>query len=287
MSVPSVEEMEDYKPLIERLSKDMKEAAKLINRQEARFLVGAYYQIQGDRIVTNNRVKAMDGEPHAVLEWLLSQNKVLERQIGVSLDVYSYNHPVGLWLRSICGIGPVIAAGFLAHLDITKAPAAANFWTFAGLDPTISWEKGKKRPWNADLKTLCYKVGESFVYTQNRDKDFYGKLFVTRKQKEIAKNLNGEFAEQAEAALKKFKFGRDTAAYASYSTGKLPAAHIHARARRWTVKIFLSHVHYVMYIMEYNKEPELPFKNFIEPPGDLPEKVRLVYSDGVYKTLNR
>lgn len=284
---PSTEGLEEFAPLLQRLSKDMKNAAKMLTRNEARFLVDSYYQMQADRIVTNNRVRSMQNEPHILMSWLLQQNHFLEKQVAVSLDVYSDSDPVGKWMRSICGIGPVLSAGFLAHVDITKSPVAANLWTFAGLDPTVEWKKGQKRPWNPRLKTLCYKLGECFVYVQNKPSDFYGKIFAVRKRREIAKNAEGKFAEQAERALKKFNYGKETTAYKCYIEGKLPLAHLHARARRYTVKIFLSHMHYVMYVNHYGQEPELPFKNFIDPPGDLPESVSKVLDNGVYKVLNR
>ena len=65
-----------------------------------------------------------DGEPHSTLKWLADMNRTLEESIKSALDVYSSASSVGRWLRSQKGIGPVIAAGFLAHLDITKAETA-------------------------------------------------------------------------------------------------------------------------------------------------------------------
>ena len=41
------------------------------------------------------------------------------------------------------GIGPVIAAGLLANIDIKQAPTVGHIWRFAGLDPTNKWI-GKK-----------------------------------------------------------------------------------------------------------------------------------------------
>ena len=132
-------------------------------------------------------------------------------------------------------------------------------WRFAGLDPTLTWEKGQKRPFNAALKVLAFKIGESFVKVQNNDKDVYGKLFVQRKAFEAARNERGELADQAVAKLAKFKIGKDTDAYKAYSVGKLPPAHIHARARRWTVKLLLAHTWEEMYRRHYGKAPPLPY----------------------------
>ena len=55
------------------------------------------------------------------------------------------------------------------------------------------------------------------------------------------------------------KIGKDTDAYAAYSQGRLPPAHIHARAKRYAIKLFLAHLHHKMYMEHYGKEPPLPY----------------------------
>lgn len=246
---------------VRKLTKDEKGAAVTLGKDEARFLVDAYYQMQDNRIRSDGQVRSMskDGEPHATLQWLADMNRTLENQIKVALDAYSGADPVGQWMRSQKGIGPVIAAGFLAHLDITKAETAGAFWSFAGLEPSKKWEKGQKRPWNASLKVLCWKLGESFVKVSGYDDAFYGKVYKTRKELEIKRNEAGEFAQQAADMLERKKFSKDTDAYKAYIQGKLPPAHIHARARRYAVKLFISHLHHVLYVNHYGKEPPLPY----------------------------
>lgn len=247
--------------LVSRMGKDLREAAKVLSDNEARFLVDAYYQMQADRIRSDSQARSMEktAEPNAVLEWLGSQSEVLENQVKGALDKYSNAHPIGQWMREQKGIGPVIAAGLLAHIDIKRAETAGAIWKYAGLDPSVAWEKGEKRPWNASLKTLCWKMGESFVKVSGQDDAVYGKLYALRKELETARNEAGEFAEQAKAKLEKFKIGKTTEAYKYYSAGKLPPAHIHARAKRYAVKMFLSHLFEIWYREEHGKEPPRPF----------------------------
>lgn len=246
---------------IVKLNKDLRTAAKILTKQEARYLVDTYYQIQEYRKATANQCRIMDEskEPHEVLTWFLNNAEMLENQIKKALDYYTDGDEVGTWLKGICGIGPVIAAGLLAHIDITRAPTAGHIWSFAGLNPTAEWNKGEKRPWNAKLKTLCWKIGQSFVKVSNNENDIYGKLWKQRKEYEIARNEAGGYAEQAKAKLAKYKIGKDTEAYKWYSIGKLPPGHIQQRAERWAVKIFLSHLHEFWYKHEYGVEPPLPF----------------------------
>ena len=225
---------------IQRLTRDLAKAATTLSADEARFLVDAYYAMQRDRIRSNNQVRALDEseEPHSVLGWLAEQSGTLEKQIARALDQYSRSNPLGVWARSVVGIGPVISAGLLAHIDITRAPTCGHVWRFAGLDPTSKWEKGKKRPHNAALKTLCWKIGESFVKVKGNDDDVYGKVYAARRLQEGQRNESGAFAEQAAAIAK----ARPThAQIKTYKEGKLPEGHLHARAKRYAVKLFLAH----------------------------------------------
>ncbi|WP_163557536.1 transposase [Halomonas sp. NO4] len=246
---------------LERLKRDLRKASVTLSDEEARFLVDAYYTMQEDRKRADNQVRALgeNGEPHLVLQWLADQNRMMENQIKAALDVYSASRPIGEWARGICGIGPVIAAGLMAHIDITRAPTVGHIWRYAGLDPTVRWEKGKVRPWNARLKTLCWKIGESFVKVSGRDDDIYGKVYLERKALEIQRNDDGEFADQAAKKLEDYSIGKTTEAYQWYSNGKLPPAHIHARAKRYAVKLFLSHWHEVAYREHYGEAPPAPY----------------------------
>jgi len=246
----------ELEPLI-KLSKDIKNLSKTVSRNEARYLVDTYYQLQNYRIRSANQLR--EDEPQQVLGWLFENFQVLERNIKSVLSTYSQASPLGQWSESIVGIGPVISAGLMAHIDIEKAPTAGHIWSFAGIygDKQV-WNKGKKRPWNADLKVLCWKIGESFVKVSNNEKDFYGKIYQERKAIEVQRNADGMFKEQADKALKRLK-DKSTITYNRNSEGFLSDAHIHARAKRYAVKIFLSHWHQVAYELHYKKPAPKPY----------------------------
>jgi hypothetical protein len=246
---------------ITRLTRDLKAAARTLSDAEARYLVDYYYQLQEDRIRSGNRVQQMreTAEPSEVLVWLATNTGVLERQIARALDAYTGSRVVGVWARSIVGIGPILSSGLLAHIDIAKAPTVGHIWRFAGLEPTVTWEKKQRRPWNARLKTLCWKCGESFVKVSGHEDDVYGKLYLHRKAIEVTRNEAGAFADQAAAALIAKKYGIDTTARKEYEAGRLPAARIHMRAKRWAVKLFLAAFHEVAYVDRYHTLPPKPY----------------------------
>ena len=280
---------EDDEPLaIATLTKDLREAAKTMGRREARYLVDTYYTLQEHRMATAKQMAdtAASGEPHATLAFVSDQFAIMEMRVKSLLDIYSKNQELGKRIRAVKGIGPVIAAGLLANIDMepwrcarvtakTKAchpeeshgpecrreriETVGHIWRFAGLDPTTTWDKGEKRPWNARLKVLCWKIGESFVKVSGREDALYGRLYAQRKGIELAKNEAGAFADQAKAALSAKRYGVDTVARKWYEEGKLPPAHIHARAKRWAVKLFLAYYHREAYRLHFGAEPPKPY----------------------------
>jgi len=265
-----------------KLKKDVRKAEVILTDKEARYIVDLYYTLQDNRIASEGQIRAIDKptfydeagkkrkptkeeeaayipEPHENLDAFKDMFDTLESNMVSILKNYAANHPIGDWLMSITGIGPVLAAGLLAHIDITQCPTAGHIWSYAGLNPEQKWEKKTKRPWNAQLKTLCWKIGESFVKVSNNPNDVYGKLYKQRKEYEQVKNEAGEYAEQAKRKLTETKIGKDTDAYKSYIIGKLPPAHIQSRSKRYAVKIFLSHLHEYWYEHHYGQKPPAPY----------------------------
>lgn len=359
------------------LRRDLAEMAKGLGPHEIRFLVDYYYQQQENRKGAANQMRSAQehGEAHAMVRWLADLELGLENQIKTVLDEWTMRHdPIGIsrWARSNVGIGPVIAAGLAAHIDIEKTQSISKLWRFAGQDPTHQWHgtaagrdlvraafevegepgaavwwlaeathrhptrlwaeldvdlptrdsaiqvvadlagvstnevrddlfaqrplevdnainfaceelgieardvyttlyAGQKldrnklvallarRPWNARLKVLCWKAGESFVKFSNHPGCFYGHIYAARKAEEIERNLRGEFAEQAREVLDRKRIGEDTEARKAYQEGRLPAAHIHARAKRYTVKVFLSHYWLVLYQLTHGQPAPRPW----------------------------
>jgi hypothetical protein len=422
-----LEDDDDVAPGIDKLSKDLKAASKVMSRNEARYLVSAYYSVQDERKRYVNQERAMveAGEPHEMVSYLAKMSTRLETQIKLSLDVYTHNDPVGIWLRANKGIGPVIAAGLLAHIDINKAPTVGHIWRYGGYDPTMKWHgkgiadviraarvaegdgwaallwvsravnvrvsnilvnakllepeavvspeeaaayaiqvlktpvkpkaefhsdnvlkellpedalpdaykalyKGvkikwdaitkalAKRPWNSELKTLLWKISESFKKVSGGEKPSpYGQIYRDYKGRIQAKNQAGDYAEAAKDILASKRISKTTDAWFWYSgewvnhprlnpevaaavelkkqqlgdshtmdeylkmvveegdrrkRPMLPPAHIDARAGRYAVKIFLSHMHEIMYKRVLKKNPPKPYPiehlghiHYIEP----------------------
>ena len=251
--------MKDDDNIFSRLNKDLRQASKTLSDDEARYLVDAYYIMQEDRKRAHNQVRSSTAEPHTVIAWLAAASQRLEDNIKISLDIYTDNSKIGRWIKSHYGLGPVLAAGLVAHIDIKKAPTVGHIWSYAGLDPNRKWSKGEKRPWNASLKVVCWKIGQSFMKFSNQDECYYGRLYREQKVKYVAINDAGGYAARAAEILTAKRWDKDTDAYKAYTAGKLPPAQIDAMARRWAVKLFLAHLHEFWYTQHHGKAPPLPY----------------------------
>lgn len=254
-----------------RLTRDMREAAKTMGAEEARFMVDMFETKQRDRIRNGNRLIALrkGDEPSSLLSHFQEIDRTMEQQIGAALTKYCEASPLGQWMLVQKGVGPLIAARLIAFIDWDECDTPSRIWAFAGLVPGLEWNKGEKRPWNARLKRVCFLLGESFVKVQGRDGAFYADHFTAKKAELWHRNVSGGNRERA--LVLKDKVSKTTEAHRWYRgdvieevarmvaaktwpDGKkpwaekegsgvpmLPPAHIHAQARRWTVKLFLAH----------------------------------------------
>jgi hypothetical protein len=289
---------DELQPL-EKMTRDLRQSARMLDRAQARYLVDAYYTTQDYRIRAAAQMReAMGGEePHELLRWTFASYERVEVEVRKALHEYAKAQRVGEWALSIHGIGPVIAAGLLAHIDLNpwrcvskkkkckydtpctsscgRRPVhtAGGVWRFAGLDPTSVWKKGEKRPWNADLKVLCWKIGESFARLRKSPNDVYGKVYEERKALEESRNEAGQFAELAASTLEGKTF-RESDTRKAYEAGRLPKGRIDLRAKRYAVKLFLSHYHHVAHVCTFGEPPPKPYviehlghAHYLAPPN--------------------
>jgi len=245
--------------LVPRFGKEVVLQAANLSNPEARFLVANYYTAQEMRKRNDMQLRHLgekDGAP--ILPMLLNKSAdsfaVIESEIMKGLQVYADSTQLGRWCQSNDGIGPVITSGLLAHLDITKAPTAGHFWSFAGLNPDMVWEKGQKRPYNADLRQICWHLGQCVKRLQKDKNAYYRQIYEVRKDYVVNKNETGMNAERA----KTFRT-RTPEVMALLKTGKLPAITIDSQACNYVAKMFLSHLHALMYWDHYGTPPVKPF----------------------------
>jgi len=193
-----------------------------------RFLVESYYDIQDMRIITGNRlfaiakvlnipkqdiVETSAGTVYQGVEGIEGQiKKLLKEELKDNAVWQSY-------LRRVRGIGIVLASGLLGYVeDISKFDNVAKLWAYFGQKVVDGHSerrtRGEKIHYNPKAKVLAWKISSSFVKTGKG----YRKLYEEFKKKEAEVH-----AQKCPAC-------------------KSPKGHIDARARRKTVKLFLSHL---------------------------------------------
>ena len=127
--------------------------------------------------------------------------------------------------------------------EIERFPTVSSLWKYAGLHvvngKAPKMKRGEKVDWNPKLRSLCWKISDSFV--KKRDSP-YRKYYDEFKAMEKQKNP------------------------------ELRLRHIDMRARRKTVKLFLAHLFSKWYELKGLKAPEpYPFsmlghEGYIPPP---------------------
>jgi len=263
---------------ITKLAPRLIQSAMFMPVEVARDLVRSYYSVQTTRLKLDNQIRATRTMVCPACEAPLVNRKGLVVSIRVFtcpecgaegedaidatsalyvreaiaaaeerskklLDKWTSQQPLSVWSRQVIGIGPILAAGLLAEIDIHRAAHVSGVWRFAGLDPTAVWEKGQKRPYNAFLKILCWRVGDSFVKVSGNPNSVYGAIYRAEKTRLTTFDANGGFAEAAKERLEsKIRIpSPGTEARKALESGHFPKAQLDLRARRKAVKMFLSH----------------------------------------------
>lgn len=241
-----------------KLPKERVLEARNLIMPEVRFVVSNYYASQDMRKRIDMQKRHQGDKPATpILDYAGESFAAIEGQIARLLEEAVSAHAPGRWMLAQYGIGPVISAGLMAHIDIDRAPTVGHIWRYAGLDPTSKWNKGEKRPWNAELKQICWHAGECFKRTSGSDRSFYGRLYQERKQYEVARNEAGHNAERVKTFV--VKPGATDKTKAALAAGKLPDGQLDRQATRWATKLFLSHVHLVMYFDRNGVLPPKPY----------------------------
>ena len=209
-------------------------------RKKIRALVEIYYDTQDVRIRSYNRLRTV-GEVEGVHPERL---KKLEQEIRLYIENALEGIPIyEKFLKHIKGIGPILAGGLISNLDPHKAKHVSSFWRYCGLHvkdgKAPKRRKGKKLDFNVKMRTLMWKVGDSFIKHRTPK---YREIYDQAKKKENEKLgyplENPENCPYYNECIKSIinKASR---------TGKTPKKppcklHIDLRARRKMVKRFLA-----------------------------------------------
>lgn len=154
---------------------------------DLRALVDFRTQIQKQRIAINNRLDALaretdnaEASTSALWERWFDELKDIEGRIDYDIQDNTDDHPIIALMCEVKGVGKLLAAQAVAHIDIERAPHVSSLWRYAGYGVNADGErdrlqKGQKAPYNKGLKTICWKIATSFMRANSPYREIYDK----------------------------------------------------------------------------------------------------------------
>jgi len=206
--------------------------------EELKIKTETYYSLQKQRIQTQLRIKAYvkDGrltteQAEALHFWMDEVLSKVEQKTKKEIEGLLKGIPV--WeefFKKVKGIGPCLAGSLIAGIvDIGRFRYISSLWKYCGMHVVNGRaprrERGKKINWDPFLRMTCFKIGDSFI-KQKPERCFYRALYDSKKL-----YYKEKYPEKVPLKTKKGK------TVYMYTDG-----HIHNMARRYAVKIFLSHL---------------------------------------------
>lgn len=195
--------------------------------------VRQYWAWQDMRISVNSQLGAM------VRQGLLTQEEcdgcakewtapfvAAEKECAKKMVQWLESEPVYTqWLQHVRGVGKILAAQILAiSTPITDFPTVSAFWAYCGYHvkdgKAARREHGVVANWSNEAKTTFFNLGACFVKAGGPYRELYDRYK----------------ARDRAAHPEKGKAG-----------GKYSDGHMHTRAMRYAVKIFMSHLWSVSY----------------------------------------
>lgn len=160
-----------------------------------------------------------------------------ETEAKALMKGYIESHPI-YWdfLKKIRGIGPVLSSniiksfGYCERFDMVSA-----LWKYCGLHvvdgKAPKRAKGEKIDWNPKLRTMCWKIADSFI---KGNSPVYRQIYDSEKEKQFSLRFpKGELRKRYNSRGKDGPYKEDDL--------QLSKGHVDNRARRKMVKIFLQH----------------------------------------------
>lgn len=116
------------------------------------------------------------------------------------------------WLKKVKGIGPRLSGLLVANIgDIGRFDTVGKLWAYAGMHVidgrAVKRAKGQKANWNAELKTTCWKIAQSFVKTGGPYRELYDRYkarIIEREQTKgnvIYQSVNNKWQPISQRAL--------------------------------------------------------------------------------------
>lgn len=228
--------------------------------EELRWLTDVYTQIQKLRIANSNRVQAASkgldtNSPDPFVAGLVDKLEALEKDTFNQMKRVVKHHPAWLWLNQVKGMGPTLSTKILGLIgDVEKFDTVSKLWSFSGYGIKNGERqrpvKGERLSYNRRLKTAVYLAGDSFIKSRSPYRDLYdsskNRYRHTKQETPLCTAIGcipQELPDRETPPGKKDwdelirAVNKEAGTETAWSDG-----HVDNAARRYMVKIFLSHL---------------------------------------------
>lgn len=193
------------------------------------------------------------------------------------MDQYLENEKLWyMWLSKIRGISSVLGSNLLKNFGYCENyQYVSSLWRHCGYDPdgAKGRHKGETISYNPKLKTLIWKIGDSFIKQRT---PVYRGIYDLEKERQMhmLNNILDGLTDEEKKNLKKMKKRQEKRDFISGFNPKAPVSLLNAdmRARCKMVKIFLQHYYLIgrklkdISVSEPYAFEKLGHKHYIEPP---------------------
>ena len=257
------------------------------NLEKLRFLVESYYDIQDVRIGVSNRTFQLDEkEVEHKVEKETTKGKISQShtdalkniEASIQKQIEEVLKEIPIWtefMKDIRGVGPTLAGGIIGYMykpyndkcdaapthetcscgksierfdNISKLHAYAGQHVVNGKAPKRT--KGEKSNWNSKFRTHLWKVGQTFMRS-DESKSFYRDLYTKEKIKlgfiktpngwDMPKEVREQWIAKGVGQTKKIKEKLEKGQEISNESDAVKG-HLDARVRRKVTKLFIAHV---------------------------------------------
>lgn len=201
------------------------------------FLTDAMLAIQRWRVATQVRNThltkrdKLDEDTRAVFDKILETEEFIEERVARLIT----QHPAYSWFSRVKGVGKENIAKVVGLVDISRAPTISSLWKFAGYHVVdgkgAKKTKGQKLEYNSVLRTMCWRLGGSLMKAKGKYFDFY----LAQKERSVR-----ELTERGVTIVPAAQLPKDKNNKHYEPEGMISEGHVHARALRKMVKLFLA-----------------------------------------------
>jgi len=241
-----------------------------------RILVETFWDIQSARIRAENRIRAYRqryGVEYPEAEFVFSLMRSMEKRARERIEKRMEEHPAWDWVSQVKGAGRLLVSQAIGLIgDIGRFPNISKLWKYSGMH-VIEGKAPKRRrygkvEWNPRLRSVFWKIGRNLLMA----KASYYEAYQLFRRKEEEKNLTpkevpiedtagfllvedvgsfkaGTMIRKTEKTGKKGKggnyerFGKEVRKLGKEKVKvKMTDLHIHMRALRKTIKLFIAHL---------------------------------------------